>query len=355
MRGPTEEFAHMWEWFSAHCRTTSPLYERISLAVARDHEVLELVQAAPPSAHLPPALLAAVHYLILEGSTHPLADVYAGRSDADPGPLFLDFFRSRQRDVMALLAVRHIQTNECGRSAVIGPGLTWVASELRGPYSLVDVGASAGLNLLCDRYRMEYGTHGTTGALDAAVKISCRVIGGHPPIAAHLPPLASRIGIDRSPIDLRDPDDARWLLACVWPDTDRLERTAAAIHLAEADPPEVVRGDATAALPAVLAALPPGIVPIVVTTWAFAYLSLEDRATFVGLLDEASQRGPIAWLSAEGVGTVETFAAEAAGAARDEDQVPDVLGAMIFEHGRRRAQLLAFAQEHGQQLDWRAP
>jgi hypothetical protein len=171
----------MWEWFSAHCRTTSPLYERISLAVAGDHELLDLVRAAPPSAHLPPALLAAVHYLILEGSTHPLADVYAGRSDADPGPLFLDFFRSRQPDVMAILAVRHIQTNECGRSAVIGPGLTWLASQLEGPYSLVDVGASAGLNLLCDRYRMAYGTHGTTGPIDAAVQISCRVVGGDPP------------------------------------------------------------------------------------------------------------------------------------------------------------------------------
>ena len=62
MSGPTEEFAHMWEWFFyAHCRTTSPLYARISLAVAGNHELLDLVRAAPPSAHLPPALLAAVH------------------------------------------------------------------------------------------------------------------------------------------------------------------------------------------------------------------------------------------------------------------------------------------------------
>jgi hypothetical protein len=37
------------------------------------------------------------------------------------------------------------------------------------------------------------------------------------------------------------------------------------------------------------------------------------------------------------------------------EEVPDVLGAMIFDHGQRRAHLLAFAQEHRGQLGWRAP
>ncbi len=351
MGNPTAEFATMWEWFASHC-PTSPLYGRISLAVAGDPEVLDLVRSAPPSAHLPPALLAAVHYLILEGTDHPLADVYAGRTQADPGPLFLDFFRSRQGDVMALLAARRIQTNECGRSAVIGPGLTWVASQLNGPYCLVDVGASAGLNLLCDHYRLDYGRYGSTGPVDAAVRISCQVVGGKPPIAERLPPLASRIGIDRSPIDLGNPEDARWLLACVWPDTNRLERTAAAIRLAQSSPPEVVQGDATTALVGVLNGLPMHTTAIVMTTWAFAYLSVEERETFIRLLDEASHRRPIAWLSAEGAGTVDAFAAETI--AHNDIEVPDVLGAMIFEDGRRRAQLLAFTQEHGARISWRS-
>jgi hypothetical protein len=354
MSGSTEDFVLMWEWFSTHCRTTSPLYERISHAVAGDHEILELVQGAPPSAHLPPALLAAVHYLILEGSEHPLADVYAGRSAADPGPLFLDFVRSRREDVLALLAVRQIQTNECGRSAIIGPGLTWVATQLDGPSALIDVGASAGLNLLCDRYRIDYGPHGATGPADAAVQISCRVVGGHPPVATQLPPFASRVGIDRSPIDLRHPDDARWLLACVWPDTNRLDRTAAAIRQAQANPPTVIRGDATATLPGVLRELPKEATAMVVTTWAFAYLSVEDRETFVQVLEEASHRRPLAWLSAEGAGTVPAFAEEAV-ALETNEGVSDVLGAIVFDEGQQRAQLLAFTQEHGAQLDWRAP
>ena len=139
----------------------------------------------------------------------------------------------------------------------------------------------------------------------------CRSPAGSPvatsPIAPALPALVSRIGIDRSPIDLSHPDDARWLLACVWPDTGRLERTAASIQLAQADPPPVMAGDANDLLPGVLGRLPAGETAVIVTTWAFAYFSLEDRARFVQILEAESQCRTIAWLSAEGLGTVAAF------------------------------------------------
>jgi hypothetical protein len=353
VRDPTEDFSQMWAWFATHCEATSPLYARISLAVAGDRELLAFVRAAPPAAHLPPALLAAVHYLVLGGADHPLAEVYAGRSSADPGALFLDFCRIHREEISAILAVRHIQTNECGRSAVIGPGLTWLASQLDGPYALVDVGASAGLNLLCDRFRLDYGVDGTTGPLDSPVVVECRVTGGVPPIAARLPSVVSRVGIDRSPIDLSDPDDARWLLACVWPDTGRLAHTAAAISMGQLDPPHVVAGDATTMLPEVLAELPVGVVAVVMTTWAFAYLTIEAREVFMRILDDASHHRPVAWLSAEGQGTVPSFVAD--DTVHDDHAMPDILGVVLFENGRRRAQLLALVQVHGAWIDWRAP
>jgi hypothetical protein len=107
-----------------------------------------------------------------------------------------------------------------------------VASRFDRPLALIDVGASAGLNLRCDSYRIEYGSFGATGPADSPVRIECTVEGGRPPIAPRLPPIVSRIGIDRAPIDLENTDDVRWLLACVWPDSGRLERTAASIRLA---------------------------------------------------------------------------------------------------------------------------
>jgi len=352
MSEAAEDFAHMWAWFATHCHNYSPLYERICTAVAGDTELLDWVRSAPTAAHLPPALLAAVHYVLLEDPDLPLAAVYAGHSAADPAPLFLDLCRSHRDEVMALLMTRHIQTNECGRSALIGPGLTWLASVVPGPLALVDVGASAGLNLLCHRYRIDYGAHGATGPPGSPVHIDCRVTGGDPPIATTLPPLAARVGIDRSPIDLTDPDDARWLLACVWPDTGRLARTAAAIRLGRHDPPRVMTGDANNALAGVLDQLPPGATAVVVTTWAFAYFGTADRRRFEDLLRAESQTRTIAWLSAEALGTVEAFA-DAVGPGA-ESSTNDVLGALTFHGGAVDTALLARVQEHGQWLDWRA-
>jgi len=350
--GTTDDFAHMWAWFATHCHDTSPLYERISLAVAGDSELLEYLRTVPPSAQLPPALLAAVRYLVLEGADTALAAIYAGAADEDPGPLFLDFWRAHRDAVDHILATRHIQTNDCGRSALIAPGLTWGASRFDRPLALVDVGASAGLNLRCDSYRIDYGSFGTTGPDDSPVRIECEVVGGRPPIAALLPPIASRIGIDRSPVDLGDPDDVRWLLACVWPDSGRLERTAASIQLAQPDPPQVVAADANDALPGILAGLPEGALATLVTTWAFAYLGTDERQAFIGHLAAASHGRDVAWLSAESPGTVELLGAEVAN--HPDRAGSDVLGAVLFHNGVPEARLLGFAQGHGGWIDWRA-
>jgi hypothetical protein len=354
MSARTDDLAQLWEWMAkTQCRGDSPIYERISMAVAADGEILEMILTAPPVAHMPLTLLGAVHYLLLDGLDHPLADVYAGRSDAEPGPLFLDVCRTHRPEVLALLSTRHVQTNDCGRSAVIGPGLTWLASRLEGPFALVDVGASAGINLLCDRYRIDYGSHGATGPADSPVEISCRVVAGHPPIAELLPPLVTRLGIDRSPIDLSDSDDARWLLACVWPDTGRLDRTAASIRLAQNEKPPVTAGDAIETLPGVLAGLPAGTTALVVTTSAFAYLGTEDRPRFVRLLQDASHTRGVAWLSSEGPGIVEAFAGEVS--TDDDPADSDVVGAMTFAGGETDAHILGFAHKHGLWIDWRGP
>ena len=296
--------------------------------VSADRSVLTQISTLPPESHLPLSLLAAVHYLVLDGLEPALAEVYAGQSDADPVPLFIEVCRTHWDEIGALLAIRHVQTNDCGRSALVVPGLTWLASKLGSPPALIDVGASAGLTLLCDRYRLDYGDRGATGPTDSPVVVTCDVVGGEPPIGEAAPGLASRVGIDRSPIDVSKPEDARWLLACVWPDTGRLERTAASISLAKADPPTLIKGDANEVLPGVLADLPGETPSIVLTTWALAYFSLEQRQRFTEILDDASNQRPIAWLSAEGPGVVDAFA-EVPGEKRDSIAV-DLLGAILF-------------------------
>ncbi len=202
---PTSELGRIWDWFAdTSCRVYSPLYDRICRAAARDEEVLDLVRAAPEEAHLPNVLLAAVHFLLLNGLDHPLAAVYSGSSAADPWPRFREICFAHRAEIAALMETRRTNTNECGRSAVIGPALTWVASRFGSPLAICDVGASAGLNMGCDRYLLDYGPAGTTGPASSAVRIECAVTGGTPPIAPALPPITARLGLDRSPVDLAD-------------------------------------------------------------------------------------------------------------------------------------------------------
>lgn len=342
-----DELGRLWAWFAEHqFRGYSPLYERIAGAVSTNPGVLELQLEAPPEAHLPPVLLGAVHYLLLDGVDHPLADTYAGRSTADPGPLFLDFCHHHHDELLALIAVRRVQTNDCGRSALLGPGLTWLSGRLPDSMALVDVGASAGLNLIPDRYRLDYGRYGTTGPL-SPVSIHCHVVGGDPPIAAALPTIATRLGLDRSPIHLADPDDARWLLACVWPDTGRLERTAASIRLAQESLPSVRTGDAVRDLPRLLEEVDEGVSAVVVNTWSLSYLGGAERQEYVEVLAEASRRRPVAWLLADDSSVLSEVTA------LGEGTTDNTLAAVVFDRGVVQVgELLAAVHQHGAWIDW---
>lgn len=350
-----QELSAIWTYFAEHeCGEYSQLYTQISETVAANDAVLNLVLEAPATSHQPNVLLAAVHYLLLGGLDHPLAAVYTGESGADAGPLFADVCLTHRAEILGLLATRHTNTNEVGRSAVIGPALTAVAQRLGAPLGLVDVGCSAGLNLFCDRYLLDYGARGTTGPLDAGVRIESGIVGGDAPIARQLPEIRSRVGLDRDPMDLSVDDNARWLLACIWPDTGRLPRARTAIAAAQSTPPDLVRGDAVDDLAAVVLGLPADATAVVVTTWVLAYLPPSRRIAFSETLAVVSRTRPIAWVSAEGVGVVDEFAGITPPVDGNRTDA-SLLGLVTFRDGVGVPELLAFVQPHGAWIDWRAP
>jgi hypothetical protein len=338
------ELGAIWNIIADTSFGSAPLYDRIARGMADDQDVLSLVLEAPPEGHFPLLLLAAVHDLILAGLDHPLAAVYSGRSDADPVPLFRDLCLSHRAEIVGLLGRRSVQTNEVGRSAYIAPALAVAADRLGAPLALVDVGASAGLNLRCDRYLLDFGAAGSTGPEDAAVRIECKVVGpGRPPIRPELPPLAATIGVDRSPVDITNPEDARWLMACVWPETGRLPRTELAIKEAAADPPLVLQGDAFDVLPGAVRGLPSDTVVCVSTFWAFAYFPVDVRPRFADLLADLARERPLVWVYGEGPGVGPAFG-----------EPPDecVLGLVFFDRGEPEPVLLAQVQPHGDWIRW---
>ena len=346
---PLDELAHLWRWFAEDLFAGScPIYQQIARSVAEDRELLALQFSALPHAHFPPMLLAGAHYLLLDGVEHPLADVYAGRSTASPAPLFRDLCLGHEGDLLDVLNARTVQTNEVGRSALLGPALTWAATG-QEPVQLVDVGCSAGLNLLCDRFRLDYGPMGATGPEDSPVRIDCTVSAGLPPIASQLPVIAGRVGIDLDPPDLSDPDDIRWLLACIWPGTGRFDRASQAFAVGRANPPAVIRANALEVLPGVLHDLGDGRI-VVLNSWSYSYFPVDRRQEYVQLLAEVGRRRPVTWLVMDIPGLVELVAHVTPPTGSTE---PDVLTGVLFNGAEApQAETLAFVQSHGLSMSW---
>ncbi len=346
----SEALARVWGYYATDIYGTyAPLYRELARVVAGDEDLLGLVLDAPPSAHDPNVLLAAVHYLVLGGLDHPVARFFSDHGARhEAGPAFKDLCFTRRQELLEIMSTRRIQTNECGRSAVLAVGLSAAASRLGQPIALLDAGASAGLNLRLDRYLLDFGGFGRLGPEDSSVRVACEVRSPTIELSAGLPRIGARLGLDRSPIDLADPDGVRWLLACVWPGTGRLARTAAAIRLAGHYPATVRRGDMVEDLPSALAALGNGPVAVI-TSWSYSYLSRSDRPRFHQILREEGRRRPVAWVSCEGAGIVEGLPGPDVATVKGE--FPSVLGLAVFDGSSASAEALALVGAHGQWID----
>lgn len=133
---------------------------------------------------------------------------------------------------------------------------------------LVDVGCSAGLSLVVDRVGIDYGRGVAVGDPSSPVQVSAAVVGDRHVPGRALPQVVARIGVDLDPVDVTDPEEARWLRACLQPDQpERMALLDAEMALLTANPPQLVRGDVLEVLPDALARVPGDALPVVTTTW----------------------------------------------------------------------------------------
>jgi len=321
----------------------SSLYERLALAVASDSDLLALAAHAR-NRPVPNLFFAAVHYLILKGTAHPLAALYRAAAEGtradDPYPCFRSFCREHADAICSLLATRLVQTSVVRRCAYLVPAFALVAARAGGrPLALVDVGASAGLNLLWDRYGYDYGGGRHCGNPASPVHITCKLRGERfPPLPKVLPAVAFRTGIDLAPIDVRDPDAALWLRALVWPDhADNAALLDAAISVARHDPPPVRTGDALDILPEVLAMAPDEAALCVYHNHTLNQFSPEARDRFAALIDKHAAARDIYRLAAESLSTLEV-----------------TLELTVSAAGARTSELLARCHAHGRWIEWLA-
>ncbi len=142
----------------------SPLYGFLGHVVADDPRLLALANEALPGQPPPNILFGAVHALLAKRPSEPLAAYYAtlgGTLPASPEvrTLFTEFCEAHREELLPVIRTRLVQTNEVRRSALLLPAFAEVAESSGQPLALIEIGPSAGLNLLFDRYHYRYGDY----------------------------------------------------------------------------------------------------------------------------------------------------------------------------------------------------
>ncbi|MCH7701236.1 MAG: DUF2332 domain-containing protein [Planctomycetes bacterium] len=199
MKDDAEYLPHCFRHFADICEGSSPLYAALSRRVADDPQVLALVadrQSRQPPSNL---LFGSVHYQLLSGVDHALADFYLSvgghRSPDQAYPAFADFCGEFRERLVETISTPRVQTNEVGRCGLLMPAfaLAWERCG-RTRLDLIDVGCSAGLNLLFDHYHYEYSDGRRCGP-DSEVRIRTELRGHRIcPLPQVMPQIAERVG-----------------------------------------------------------------------------------------------------------------------------------------------------------------
>ncbi len=347
---PTERTARLLRLQGAACRSLgSPLY-----AGLLDHAAADLLAGGPVAAvldgHLtdpgPSAvalrMLGGAHALALSGRAPDLAACYPSAGGTVPpegstrGWQALRHTLAEHRDELSTWLDHPPQTNEVGRAAALLGGLRQLAAEAQLPIHLIEVGASAGLNLRADHFCVP-GDAGSYGDRSSPVLLTGGWQGSPPP-AAEIE-VISRTGGDLDPVDPLSAAGQLKLTAYVWPDqAGRLSRLRGALELAAQVPAELRRESASETLAS--AALTEG-------SWTVLWHSI-----FRQYLD-AGQRADLAT-------RIEALAATATASARfgyvyleQSRDGPCKVALTTWPGGRWR--VLGTSPAHGLPVHWSAP
>ncbi len=276
-------------------------------------------------------LVGGLHALVLMGEAPELAEVYPGggravdagsdagsnagpdaRPDVGPGwgpdrgdaaalwPAVEEALTQQERFLLAFIESPP-QTNEVARSGVLFGGFQTVAAETGLPLNILELGASAGLNLLWDHYRYGLGEL-EWGPEDAPLRLDPEWSGPLPPLGALT--VSGRAGCDQRPIDPLDEEARLRLRAYVWADQfDRRQRLEAALdHFAKSGL-EIDQADAADWAEVRLVRLLPGATTVLFHSIFWHYLEPDIEERIRSAIDEAAAQAtldaPFAWLRME--------------------------------------------------------
>jgi hypothetical protein len=303
--------------FASETRGRSPRYEKLATEVADDRLILAFLEELPRAKRQPNLFFAAAYYLL-----DTPADLAALRM----------LVTDRRDELTATMLARRTQTNEPARCATLLPAFCLLPE----PLALIEVGASAGLTLLPDRYSYDYDGYRVPGRDPLAPVLECHPR-GPVPMPARVPEVAWRAGLDLNPLDVSDDDDMRWLECLVWPgETGRRERLAAAIETARRDPPAVHRGDLVTDLAGLAAQAPRDATLVIYHSAVLTYVQPARREQFAALVRTLNA----VWISNEGPQVVPGVPPAPSG----------TMAFVLVQNGRT----IGLAEGHGTWLQWLA-
>lgn len=312
----------------------SPVYGRLAGRLAEDPGPARAILGDGASWDLGLRLFGAVHYLVLtDVAPHALSGEW-------------EDFEAALVDHEAALArfVREqgVQTNETQRCVALVPAFLTVAAASRLPLDLIELGPSAGLNLVFDRYGYRYA-EGSFGNPDARLTFDAVERGRVPGGLLETPiDVRSRVGIDLSPIDVTNPADVVLLKSFIWPGLDeRVARLDAAIDAFVTTPnlPTLIQGDYVDLLPGLLADRAEDRLTVVYQTASTGYLTADRYAELRRSLEHAAADGrPLALVSSRRHDETETGSEEGF-----------ELAIRVWPESERFA---AFVDFHGNWIDW---
>jgi hypothetical protein len=252
---------------------------------------------------MPLRVAGGLHWLHLSGAEPRLAPVYSGTLTDQAAIDEIVAAVALEWDAKLVPWLEHPpQTNEAGRSSSIVAGLLWLSQRLGPQFELNEIGASAGVNTMIERYRYDLGGV-EVGPADSPMRLKPHWRGPPPP-EAEVDIVAIR-GCDVAPVDLSDSAEALRLKAYVWPDApERMARIDAAARLAAEQPPLLERQDAGAFVAERLAAAQDdGVARVLYHSVMWQYLPETTRRSITAAMEIAGSRAtasrPLAWVQLE--------------------------------------------------------
>lgn len=336
-----------WSLFAAEAaRIGSPLYNELALKIRDDERLRRIAAHAKPGQPQANLILAAVHYLLLEGREHPLAAHYpdlqpTARPATDAFAAFRAFCLENETEVTKLVASRITNTNEVARCTSLYPAFDHIGREAGTALHMVEIGPSAGLNLNWNHYAYSFLRDGQSvlerSPPDALLPLSTVLRGPSvPELSPEMPRVASKIGLELNPVDLRNPLDRLWLRALIFPElTPRIARLEGAIRTAMAHPVNIRFGDALDLVAPTVRSLPATGTPVLYHSFVTYQFSTAMRERLQRTVLDLSRERPIYRVAVEWVA----------------NEHP--LTVSRYENGKCDAVVLADCNPHGAWLEWR--